>query len=213
MDSALHQDISACLGLHPELGREFDEKAEIPGNGLQVILSDRVWRARFGAAPDIVGRKITLNMQPFTVVGVMPAGRSIPATNITRWPMATTWTSGAPFTFEGDPTQRGSHYHRRHRTAEGRRHRSEQAQSEMNALMTQIAPRAWRDTAGWQVLVVPLYREVVGSSQRMLLVLLGAVGMVLLIACANAANLHAGAGGGRQREIAVRLALGARGLA
>ena len=65
------------LGLRPELGREFDFQAEIPGNGLQVILSDRIWRTRFGADPTIVGRKITLNMQPFTVIGVMPSGRSI----------------------------------------------------------------------------------------------------------------------------------------
>ena len=52
------------LGLQPQLGREFDEKAEIPGNGLRSSLSDRLWRTRFDAAPDIVGRKITLNMQP-----------------------------------------------------------------------------------------------------------------------------------------------------
>src|SRR5277367_875412 len=62
------------LGLHPQLGREFDQKAELPGNGQQVILSDRLWRSRFGADPAIVGQKITLNAQPFTVIGVMPPG-------------------------------------------------------------------------------------------------------------------------------------------
>ncbi len=62
------------LGLRPELGREFDKAAELPGNGLQVILSNRLWRTRFGADPNVIGRKITINMQPFTVVGVMPAG-------------------------------------------------------------------------------------------------------------------------------------------
>src|SRR5580693_3579550 len=62
------------LGLQPELGREFDFQAEIPGNGLQIVISDRLWRTRFDSDPGIVGRKITLNMQPFTVIGVMPAG-------------------------------------------------------------------------------------------------------------------------------------------
>ena len=66
------------LGLHPQLGREFDFKAEIPGNGLQVILSDRLWRTRFGADPNVIGRKVTLNEQPFTVIGVMPPGTEHP---------------------------------------------------------------------------------------------------------------------------------------
>ena len=60
------------------MGQEFDAKAEIPGNGLQVILSDRLWRDHFGAAPDIIGRKVTLNAQPYTVVGVMPPGTAHP---------------------------------------------------------------------------------------------------------------------------------------
>ena len=84
------------LGLKPELGREFDQQAEIAGNGLQVIVSDRLWRTRFAAAADIVGRKITLDSQPFTVIGVMPAGVEHPGNDITLCPMAKASMSGRP---------------------------------------------------------------------------------------------------------------------
>ena len=187
------------LGLRPELGREFDYQAEIPGNGLRVILSDRIWRTRFGSDPNIIGRKITLNMQPFTVIGVMPAGTEHPGNEYHSVAYGESVDVWWPFSFAGNSTQRGSHFIegigrlKSGVTAEG-------ARAEMNSIMAQLGREHPDGDAGWSVLVVPLYAEVVGTARQMLLVLLGAVGIVLLIACANAANLLMARASARQRE-------------
>lgn len=196
------------LGISPVIGRIFVEEEDKPGHELEVILSHNLWQERFACDPSVLGRPIHLNGRSYTVIGVMPSGFVFPRAEemprVFNFPReAQLWVPLATTADYKGPSELA---------LVGRLHPSftlQQAQTQLHLVSkhAEQADPAWK---GWfTIRTVPLQSEIVADMRRPLLLILGAVGVVLLIACSNVANLLLARSLTRKKEITLRAALGA----
>jgi putative ABC transport system permease protein len=191
------------LRARPEIGRLFDSDDDQPGHGNVVILSHSYWQSHLGSDPNVVNQTLKLNGLPYAIVGVMPAQLEFSAWSPTAaqiWvPLA--WT-------DKQRAVRGDHnYNVAARMKPGIS--AGRAQAEMDAISHNLERRYPEEDQGWGAIVQPLHGYLVSGVRPALLILLGAVAFVLLIACANVANLILAKTLGRSKEMAIRAALGA----
>ncbi|HVG21247.1 MAG TPA: ABC transporter permease [Blastocatellia bacterium] len=193
-------DLFGLLGVNPAQGRTFRPEEEQFGNHRVVVLSHGLWQRRFGADPGLVGQPITLNGEKFSVIGIMPAGFQFPDKKAALW---------TPLAFAPDDSYntRGNYWlNVIARLKPGVT--KAQAQSDMKSVAERIESE-FKENGGMGASVVSLREDTVRNVESALVLLLTAVAFVLLIACANVANLLLARSASRQKEIAIRTSLGA----